>query len=527
MSYAHLVPMNGISNAHRLLSEERRLVETSPHGRIRLAIGFPNSYRVALSSLSHQWITRLAAREDDVGVDRFYLDETPGGKTFEHRSPLGSMDILAFTCSFELDAVHLLTILDRAGIPRRAKDRNARAPLIVVGGAIASINPLPLSPCVDVFCLGAGEILLPKLLHAVKQCPDRSRLLEDLASMEGFFVPKHHLDQRGHPTGRRRRLEKRDRHMVMAFDVPASHIVTPNTEYANRGLIEMSRGCPEKCNYCWVSYNFGRLRTYPVDHIMARVDELSEVTRRVGFIATAVGDHPDLAAILQRCQELDLDVALSSLRIPAMVPEVLTPLAASGARSVTIAPETGSDRLRQELNKSIANDRILEAVETAQRCGIENLKMYFILGLPGETDDDILSIASLLRATHEIMLKHGRPRGRIGHLHAGASILIPKPYTPYQGTAMVDAREARRRIKLLRQALVGLSNFRLDIPSYREAVWQAFLSRGTTGAFAALEARTDGSTISRVLTDHRTAVEIATTKPDRTNQTWSFISSAP
>jgi radical SAM superfamily enzyme YgiQ (UPF0313 family) len=260
---------------------------------------------------------------------------------------------------------------------------------------------------------------------------------------------------------------------------------------------------------------------------MARVDELSEVTRRVGFIATAVGDHPDLAAILQQCRERDLDVALSSLRIPAMVPEVLTPLAASGARSVTIAPETGSERLRKMLNKPITNERILEAVETAQRCGIENLKMYFILGLPGETDDDILSIASLLRATHEIMLKHGRPRGRIGHLHAGASILIPKPYTPYQTTAMVDARDARRRIKLLRQALVGLSNFRLDIPSYREALWQAFLSRGTIEAFTALEARADGSTISQVLSGHRAAVEAATTNPDRTNQPWSFISSAP
>ena len=437
------------------------------------------------------------------------------------------MDILAFTCSFELDAVHILTLLDSAGIPRRREDRSGRDPLIVVGGAVASINPLPLSPVVDVFCLGAGEILLADLLELVKDTPDRIRLLEELATKDGFFVPCHHLDERGNPTGRRRRLEKRDRHLEEAENVPASHIITPHTEYGNRGLIEMSRGCPEKCHYCWVSFNYGRLRSYSTEHILTRVDQVSASSRRVGFIATAVGDHPDLGLILRHCRERDINVALSSLRIPAMVPEVLTPLAESGARSVTIAPETGSEALRKRLNKPIPNDRILDAVETAQSCGIENLKMYFIVGLPGETDDDILSIASLLRSTQELMLKHGRPKGRIGHLQAGVSILVPKPYTPYQSTAMVDSREARRRIKLLRKAVNGLSNFKIDFPSYREAQWQAFLSRGSVKAYSALEDRAAGSTVAEILTNHRGAVEAATTTPDLDDQKWSFISSAP
>ncbi|MEN8165348.1 MAG: hypothetical protein ABFS37_14555, partial [Acidobacteriota bacterium] len=231
----------------RLLEDERHLVEISPHGRIRVAVGYPNTYRVALSSLSHQWISRLAARVEDVGVERFYLDGNPTGRTLDHNSPLGDMDVLALTCSFELDAVHILTILDGAGIPRRSAERTSRDPLIVVGGAVASINPLPLSPAVDVFCLGAGEILLPELLAAVRDTPNRTQLLEDLANKDGFFVPSHHLHGDGRPSGRQRRLEKRDRHMAEADDVPASHIITPHTEYGNRGLIEMSRGCPEKC----------------------------------------------------------------------------------------------------------------------------------------------------------------------------------------------------------------------------------------------------------------------------------------
>lgn len=514
-----------VSSPKQLVDDERRLIDISPHGQIRIGVGYPNSYRVALSSLAHQWITRLSARIEDVGVERFYLDGT--GRTFEYRSPLGDMDILAFTVSFELDAVHVLNILDDSGIPRRWAQRTARDPLVVVGGPVASINPLPLSPAVDVFCLGAGEILLPVLLEAVKNTADRSKLLEDLAARDGFFVPRHNLDTLGRPLGKRRRLEKRDRHIAKPDTVPASHIITPHTEYKNRGLIEMSRGCPEKCSYCWVSFNYGRLRSYGADHIMDRVDEMSRTTRKIGFIATAVGDHPDLPRILHQCRERDLDVAVSSLRIPAMVREVLQPLAQSGARSVTIAPETGSESLRHRLNKPISNQRILEAAEMAQLCGINNLKMYFILGLPGETDDDILSIASLLQATHQIMLNHGRPKGRVGNLHAGVSILVPKPYTPYQAAAMIDAREARRRIKLLRRALTGLPNFKIDFPSHREAVWQGFLSRGTTDAFTALEDRAADSTVSNILNGHRNAVEAATTNPDTDDQPWSFISSAP
>ena len=510
-----------------LVRDERRLMETSPHGGIRIGIGYPNRYHVALSSLAHQWIAGLASRVPDVGVDRFYADPSFEGRTFLHGIPLGDLDVLAFTCSFEPDAAHLLEILDRAGIPRRSTERGPRRPLVVVGGPVASINPLPLSPAVDVFCLGAGEILLPHLLRVLTEAPTRRRALEELASFDGFFVPRYHLDEKGRPMERRRRLEKRDRHMAAPDLVPVSHIVTPHTEYSGRGLIEMSRGCPEKCAYCWVGFNYGRLRIYPADAILDRVDRLSKVTRRIGFVATAVGDHPDLPAILQRCLERDLDVALSSLRIPAMVPDVLRPLARSGARSVTIAPETGSEELRRRLNKPISNDRILEAVEYAQEAGIPGLKMYFIVGLPGETDDDVEAIGALLRSTREIMLAHGRRRGHVGPLHAGVSILIPKPYTPYSGVAMLEAGEARRRLRLLRKSIAGLPNFRLNTPSYREAVWQGYLGRGGVEAFSALQMRADGRPVAEILASRRSPVEAATVDPPGDDRPWEFIGSAP
>ncbi len=520
--------MHSVDHQRRtLLAAERRAVGVSPAGALRVGVGYPNSYHVAMSSLAYQWVVELAASCPDVGVERFFAGTLADGRTLDGGSALGDLDLLAWSCSFELDAPNLLATLDAAGIPRRREDRNHRHPLVVMGGAVASINPLPLAPAVDVFVLGSAELLWPALLEAMDEHPERERLLLELASRDGYFVPAFHLDSSGRPAGRRRRVEKRDVNMQDPAMVPGSHVVTPNTEYSGRGLVEMSRGCPEKCRYCWVSYNYGRLRCYPKDGILEKVDRLRKITDRVGFVATAVGDHPDLAEILEACRNRDLNVALSSLRIPAMREEVLRPLAESGARSVTIAPETGTDELRRRLNKPITNATILEAVETAQRCGIESLKMYFIIGLPNESDDDLIGIAELLEQTQALMVAHGRDRGRVGTLHAGFNVLVPKPYTPYSREAMLTRKEARRRMQLIEKRIAGLANLRVDRPGYREAQWQAFLSRGDVSTFSALEDAADGRSLGQLLAQHRTEVEESTLRRTDGEPIWQFISSAP
>jgi radical SAM superfamily enzyme YgiQ (UPF0313 family) len=515
------------SDGGGFLDDERRRIELPRQGRFRLGIGYPNRYHVALSSLAYQWVVELASGVPEIAVSRFFAPPDGAGRTLEDETPLASLDMIAWSCSFELDAVNIVHTLDAAGIPRRWRDRRSLDPLVVVGGPVASINPLPLSRAVDVFVLGAAELLWPQLIELASADLDRDRLLTELASRDGYFVPAHHLDDRERPIGRLRRLEKRDSDMADPTMVPSSYVVTPNTEYRNRGLVEMSRGCPEKCRYCWVSYNYGKLRCYPAEAILDRVRGLAELTDRVGFVATAVGDHPELPRILQESRELGFDVALSSLRIPAMVPEVLRPLAESGARSVTIAPETGSDELRIRLKKPISNQRILEAVETAQSCGITSLKMYFIVGLPGETDGDIEAMGQLLRDTREIMLRHGRSRGRMGTLHAGCSVLVPKPYTPYSKEPVLSKSEYRRRLALIEKQLKPIDNLKFDRPSYREALWQAILSRGDSSTFDLLEQLADHGSLGRLLTEHKhTAVRNALESVDG-DPAWRFISSAP
>ncbi len=520
-------PLTVKIDRNRLLAAERRLFELRPAGRLRVGVGYPNTYHVAMSSLAFQWAVELAAGCEDVGVERFFAPPSGDGRTLDGASPLGDLDVLAWSCSFELDAANLIATLGAAGIPHRRDQRDHRHPLLVMGGAVASINPLPLAPAIDVFVLGSAELLWPPLIDLVRAHTDRDRLLLELAGRDGYFVPAHHLGADQRPRGKRRRIEKRDAQMKDPRMVPASNIVTPHTEYSGRGLVEMSRGCPEKCRYCWVSYNYGRLRCYPTDAIVERIERLSAITDRVGFVATAVGDHPQLAEILEICRRRDLSVALSSLRIPAMNENVLRPLAESGARSVTIAPETGTDELRRRLNKPITNTAILEAVETAQRCGIDSLKMYFIIGLPGETDDDLIGIAKLVREVQKLMVRYGRERGRVGTLHVGFNVLVPKPYTPYAREPMLDRTEARRRLKVVESGLTGVGNLIIDRPAYREALWQAYLSRGDCSAFAAVERAASGASLGELLAAYREQVNDSALSRVEGDAVWQFISSAP
>jgi radical SAM superfamily enzyme YgiQ (UPF0313 family) len=194
---------------------------------------------------------------------------------------------------------------------------------------------------------------------------------------------------------------------------------------------------------------------------------------------------------------------------------------------VTIAPETGTDSLRRLLNKPITNASIMEAAETAFRCGIEGLKMYFIVGLPDETDEDLRGIAELVRVIRDLMVSYGRQRGRVGSLHVGFNVLVPKPYTPYARVAMLTQKETRRRLRIIEDELAGVSNLRIDRPAYRESLWQAYLSRGDCTAYAALESAASGDSLGKVISAHRASIEASALNTVEGDPIWQFITSAP
>ena len=281
--------------------------------------------------------------------------------------------------------------------------------------------------------------------------------------------------------------------------MPSSSIVTPRTEFSEKYLIEMSRGCPEKCRYCWATFGMGKFRWHPTDYILASLERARPVTDQLGFVATAVGDHPEIERILQESHRAGFRSAVSSIRIPAVKEGTLEPLHASGARSITLAPETGSDRLRALMNKPITNAFLLDKVRMIFRHGFNQLKLYFIIGLPQETMEDVHAILELGGECRAIMLEQAKKTGVIGNVHLGCNILIPKPYTPWQREPMDDERSLKQKISVLRKGVAQMPNVTLTTMPPRQAIWQTYITRAGSDAADALVRVARGQSISSLL----------------------------
>ncbi len=485
-----------------MLADERPVRSFSEHAEFRLGLAYANTYAVGMSSLGYQRVYELVHDTPGWIAERFFLDAvgdisgTP--ISMESGTPLSEFGCVAFSVSFEEDFVHLLQMLDRAKIPLRRRDRNAWDPLIVMGGSAAAINPLPMTEFVDVFALGAAENLLYELLPAMTEETERGAVLERLAEAEGFFVPEHH-DPRDESLPKLRKRELSGEQMRSPGHLPTSCIITPHTELSEKFLIEMSRGCPEKCRYCWATFGMGKFRWHPVDIILESFERARAVTDQLGFVATAVGDHPQIEKILQQAVDRGFRSAVSSVRIPAVTQGVLEPLHASGARSITLAPETGSDRLRQLMNKPISNEFLLDKVRLIFSQGFTSLKLYFIIGLPDETVEDVHAILKLASDCREIMLAESRESGVIGHIQLGVNQLIPKPYTPWQREPMEDKRSLEKKIALLKKGVAQMPNVSMTSMSVRQAIWQTYISRAGVDAAEALERAARGQSIASIL----------------------------
>ncbi len=497
--------------AHTLEKEAGYVVK--PHGnRLRIALAFPNTYWVGMSNLGLQTIYRLFNDEPDIVCERFFLppkqelaemlaNRTPI-VTLESQSPVGEFDVIAFSVSFEWDYVNVLTLLRMAGVPVRAAERGSRHPLIVIGGAVTFVNPEPLAPFADVIAAGEGEALVPGLWRAFSAARDRSELLELLAQERGFYVPSLYEPVYAadgslsayRPATSRDGLElplpvrKAALKTTEAVDPPATSIFTPDTEFGARFLVEIVRGCANLCRFCWAGYNYLPVRAFPTDRILQLAELARPFASRVGLVSIALCDHPDIERILARLHEMGYGISPASLRLDDLTEPIVRVLRDSGERTITIAPETGSDRLRRVINKTVTNDEILDRAELIFASGIENLKLYFMIGLPTETDDDLVAIRDLTLQMRERMMKHARSRGQVGRIIGSVNPLIPKPGTAYQWLPMTKASEIERKIKRLRSLVSDIDNVYFNIKSERHSYYQALLSLGDRRVAPAIEA---------------------------------------
>jgi radical SAM superfamily enzyme YgiQ (UPF0313 family) len=273
-----------------------------------------------------------------------------------------------------------------------------------------------------------------------------------------------------------------------AVDPPATTIFTPETEFGSRFLVEVVRGCANLCRFCWAGYNYLPVRAFPKERILQLAERARPHSSRVGLVSIALCDHPDIEEILTRLVAMGYSISPASLRLDDLTPTIVRLLRESGERTLTIAPETGSDRLRRVINKTITNDEILASAELIFSSGFENLKLYFMIGLPTETDEDLVAIRDLTLQLREIMLSHGRSRGNLGRIVGSVNPLVPKPGTAYQWLPMENDTSVEHKIKRMRSLMAGIDNVYFNIKSERHSFYQALLSLGDRRVAPAIEA---------------------------------------
>jgi radical SAM superfamily enzyme YgiQ (UPF0313 family) len=466
-----------------------------------VALTFPNTYFVGMSNLGLQTVYGLFNADDRVVCERVFLPPKPELAammarrqpltTLESGTPVREFDVFALSVSFEWDYVNVVAMLRLAGLEPRADRRHPRDPLVVVGGAVTFVNPEPLAPFADVIAAGEAELLVPALVDTFAEASpgDREGLIRALSSQRGFYVPSLYdvtYDGPGRvaaitpkpgtpapPVVRKAAVKAADR-----LDPPATRVFTPDTEFGSRLLIEVVRGCANLCRFCWAGYNYLPVRPFPADRILEIAEAARGHATRVGLVSIALCDHPDIVPILERLVQLGYSISPASLRLDDLTEPIIRLLRQSGERSVTIAPETGSDRLRRVINKTITNEQILEKADLIFASGIENLKLYFMIGLPSETDEDLVAIRDLTLAIRDRMAVHGKARGAIGRLVASVNPLVPKPGTTYQWMPMTRAAVIEEKSDRLRALVSGIENVYFNIKSERHSFYQGLLSLG-------------------------------------------------
>ncbi|MBI6545732.1 MAG: radical SAM protein [Cyanobacteria bacterium NC_groundwater_1444_Ag_S-0.65um_54_12] len=455
------------------------------NARLRVALIFPNLYRLGMSNLGFQLIWQAAHRHPGVAAERLFLPDRdqPGPPvSLETGRSLPDFDILAFSISYEQDYLNVLRLLDSGGVPRRWADRTAAQPFLLAGGPALWSNPEPMAPFFDAVVIGEGESIIGEILEGLlaQGGADQLSWRETLAQIKGVYVPALYTPRYSaeggfavlEPGGKapvtiQRRWEK-----DIAVHPAESAVLTPHTEFADTYLIEVARGCARACRFCLAGFVLRPVRYRPLAQLLEQVERGLALTNKIGLLAAAVSDYPELPALSEHLCQRTLQVYLSSIRADAITPELIRLLRHGGQRSLTMAPEAGSEQLRRRINKQLSHSVLLEGVRCAAAGGLTGIKVYVMIGLPQETTEDVLAIADLLAD----MIKVGRPLGMqrfVVDLHP----FVPKALTPYQWERPASLERFAQIFDLLKRPLAQLGvQCRFDSPAW--AVIQELLARG-------------------------------------------------
>ena len=471
MSWDKTKKARGLKTRHgKKLPREVGTIVKDWGGRLPIALIYPNSYYLGMSNLGLHALYHLLNSNDKVVGERVFWERQNRDKklanfSLESRRPLADFAVQAFSVSYELDYFNVVAMLKANGIPPYAADRDEGHPLVIAGGPCIMANPMPLAPFFDCLCIGEAEPIIPTLLPVLAEGIDgkRDELLKALASLPGVYVPSVPLDT---PVARQWANNLDD------FPV-TSVVLTRDTELGDLYLIEVERGCNWGCRFCLVSTAFKPMRIRSVAKLMEQAKRGLKYRKRLGLVGPAVSDHPRLEELLVGLRQMGAQFSLSSLRVGNLSEKVLNEIARGEARTITLAPEAGSERLRQVIKKGIGEDDILGAIGKLAKQGIKQLKLYFMIGLPSETEEDIEEIVKLTLKCKSILDKQQSGT----RLTLNVAPFVPKAGTPFQRLPMVPVPILKHRLALLKSSLQPKGiKVKSESPAWSQI--QAVLARG-------------------------------------------------
>jgi radical SAM family uncharacterized protein len=479
-----------------LLAVERGTIYKAHGTDVEIALAYPNTYHVGMSNLGVHQIYAILNRRVDTACERVFLPDKEdideyiktGTKLFslESKRAMKEFDILAFSVSFEHDYLNILEILRLSGISTLKRDRNDDDPLVILGGICSFFNPEPLTDFIDVVIAGEGEEVVNEFIDAYRQNRGKGRLdmLRAVNRTPGVYVPEFYdVVYNDDGTIRERKVidpsapDRIVKRTVKDINrTPAATVIlTQNTEFSDMFLSEMTRGCGRHCRFCMAGYIYLPPRNLSTEKAVEKARKADDLCGKIGLVGAALSDYPNINDI---CSAIDGGISVSSLRADSVGEALIDRLAKSGHKTISIAPEAGSERLRRVINKGVTEEDIFRSADMIFGHGIPNLKLYFILGLPTETQEDVDAIITLAKKVREVQLTHARPAGRIGRITLSVNSFVPKPFTPFQWEPMEHVERLNKKQRYLEKAVRNIGNMNIihDLPKWEYI--QALLSRG-------------------------------------------------
>ena len=493
-----------IDRLQELYKDEDSRVTVNPHAGQKVAIVYPNTYFVGMSNLGlHIIYEEINLRNDSV-CERIFLPEKKELEAYdktktplmsvETQRPMHQFDVVAFDITFEMDYFHIPLMLRHGRVPIMGKDRTEFDPIVIAGGPCATFNPEPFADFIDAFIIGEGEGIVSRVLDIIRDGKmeglDRHAILRQLANISGVYVPSLYVpiysddgEFKGYhiAEGAPKTIK---RHFEMLTSGGETVVATNYTEFGAMYIIEVARGCGRHCRFCMAGYCFRVPRVRPLEILKEGVDRAEKLGKKVGLMGAAISDYPEVDELVTYIRSKDMRYSCASLRADSLTQAVVDGLADSGQKTITIAPETGSERLRRVINKGISEEHLQNAATLSAKSGIQHMRLYIMIGLPTETDEDIEAIVGLAERTQAHMAEVGCK----GRLTLSINPFIPKPFTPFQWMAMDNQKTVEKKLQYIKKALQKNRRIEVLVESPKEAYIQGVLARGDRRLGAVLAA---------------------------------------